>query len=119
MSSSRRIIDAVAEIYDSIVDKNLTVRRFNIGVGRLLTVQEVKKLEEDAPPEQLSLFHDYEAEEQAKKKEDAELDKERRMQEALISIRDRFGKNAVVKGLNMQEGATAMERNEMVGGHKK
>ncbi len=119
MSSSRRIIDAVAEIYDSIVDRNLTVRRFNIGVGRLLTVQEVKKLEEDAPPEQLSLFRDYEAEEQAKKKEDAELDKERRMQEALISIRDRYGKNAVVKGLNMQEGATAMERNEMVGGHKK
>jgi DNA polymerase V len=119
MSSSRRIIDAVAAIYDSIVDRNLTVRRFNIGVGRLLTVQEVKKLEEDAPPEQLSLFRDYEAEEQAKKKEDAELDKERRMQEALISIRDRFGKNAVVKGLNMQEGATAMERNEMVGGHKK
>lgn len=79
----------------------------------------MKKLEEEAPPEQLSLFHDYEAEEQAKKKEDAELDKERRMQEALISIRDRYGKNAVVKGLNMQEGATAMERNEMVGGHKK
>lgn len=119
MSSSHRIIDAVCDIYDSIVDKNLTVRRFNVVVARLLTLQEVKDQEENAPPEQLSLFRDYAAEEQAKKEEDAALDKERRMQEALISIRDRYGKNAVVKGLNMQEGATAIERNETIGGHKK
>ena len=119
MSSSRRIIEAVSEIYDSVVDRNLTVRRFNVVVARLLTVSEAKELEDDAPPEQMSLFRNYEAEEAARKKEDAELDKERRMQEALISIRDRFGKNAVVKGLNMQEGATAMERNGLVGGHKK
>ncbi len=119
MSSSRRIIDAVAEIYDSIVDKDLTVRRFNVVVARLQTVQEVKDLEANAAPEQLSLFRDYETEERVKKEEDAALDKERRMQEALISIRDRFGKNAVVKGLNMQEGATAIERNDTIGGHKK
>ena len=119
MSSSRRIIDAVAEIYDSIVDKDLTVRRFNVVVARLQTVQDVKNMESITQPEQLSLFRNYEAEEREKKKEDAELDKERRMQEALISIRDRFGKNAVVKGLNMQEGATAIERNETIGGHKK
>ena len=68
MSSSRRIIDAVAEIYDSIVDRNLTVRRFNVVVARLLTVSEAKKLEDDAPPEQMSLFRDYEAEEAARKK---------------------------------------------------
>ena len=88
MSSSRRIIEAVSEIYDSIVDRNLTARRFNVVVARLLTIQEAKKLEDNAPPEQMSLFRDYEAEEAAKKKEDAELDKERRMQEALISIRN-------------------------------
>ena len=62
---------------------------------------------------------DYAAEEAAKQKEDAALEKERKMQEALISIRDRFGKNAVVKGLNMQEGATAIERSGTIGGHKK
>ena len=88
-------------------------------VNRLLSIQEVKDQEENATPEQLSLFRDYAAEEQAKKEGDAALDKERRIQEALISIRDQYGKNAVVKGLNMQDGATAIERNETIGGHKK
>ena len=53
-----------------------------------------------------------------KKAEEAELEKERKMQKALIDIRDKFGKNAIVRGLNMQEGATAMERNKQIGGHK-
>lgn len=119
MSSSHRIIDAVCEIYDSIVDKSLTVRRFNIAVTRLLTIQEVQKKEENAPPEQLSMFRDYEAEEREKQAEDAALDKERKMQEALISIRDKYGKNAVIKGLNLQEGATAIERNDQIGGHRR
>ena len=114
-----RGIEAVCEIYGSIVDKSLTVRRFNVVVNRLLSIQEVKDQEENATPEQLSLFRDYAAEEQAKKEGDAALDKERRIQEALISIRDQYGKNAVVKGLNMQDGATAIERNETIGGHKK
>ena len=119
LSSGHRLMDAVGEIYDAVVDKSLTVRRFNVTVNRLLTPQEVKAQAENAAPEQLSLFRDYAAEEAAKQKEDAALEKERKMQEALISIRDRFGKNAVVKGLNMQEGATAIERSGTIGGHKK
>ena len=119
MSSSERIMEAVSEIYDKIVDRNLTVRRFNVTVTRLLTVEEAQDEESKKAPEQLSLFRDYVAEEKAKEEEDAALEKERKMQEALISIRDRFGKNAVVKGLNLQEGATAIERNGQVGGHKK
>ena len=67
---------------------------------------------------QLDLFTDYEALEQEKKAKEAELEKERKMQKALIDIRDKFGKNAIVRGLNMQEGATAMERNKQIGGHK-
>ena len=119
LSSSQRIMDAVCEIYDAVVDKNLTVRRFNIAVTRLHTQEEVRALEENVPPEQLSLFRDYEAEAKEKQAEDAALEKERRMQEALIALRDKYGKNAVVKGLNMQEGATAMERNNQIGGHRK
>lgn len=119
LSSSQRIIDAVCEIYDSVVDKNLTVRRFNVVVARLLTVQEARQKESDSVPEQMSFFRDYEAEKRAKQEEDAALEKERRMQEALIVLRDKYGKNAVVKGLNMQEGATAMDRNNQIGGHKK
>ena len=119
MSSSNRIIDSVCEIYDGIVDKELTVRRFGIAGTRLLTVQEEQEKEENAAPEQMSLFRDYAAEEKAKQADDAALEKERKMQEARISIRDRFGSNAVIKGLNMQDGATAMERNNQIGGHRK
>ena len=118
VSSSGRIMEAVCEIYDRLVDRNLTVRRFNVAVCRLLTVQEAREREASAA-EQLSLFRDYAAEEKAKQAEDAALEKERKMQEALLHIRDRYGKNSVVKGLNLQDGATAIERNGQVGGHRK
>ena len=118
MSSSARIMEAVCGIYDRIVDKDLTVRRFNIAVTRLLTPEEARSAETGAP-EQLSMFRDYAAEEKTKKEEDAALQKERSMQEALISIRERYGNNAVVKGLNLREGATAIERNGQIGGHRK
>ncbi|MBQ4427883.1 MAG: DNA methylase [Oscillospiraceae bacterium] len=114
-SSTTRIMDAVAAIYDRIVDKNLLVRRFNVAVTHLLQQEEIKR---DDTPEQLDLFTDYEDLERQRQAEEAELERERRMQHALLTIRDRFGKNAIVKGLNMQEGATAMERNKQVGGHR-
>ena len=114
-TSTARIMDAVAAIYDRIVDKSLLVRRFNVAVTHLLYQEEIKKEE---VPEQLDLFTDYEKVEKERRAEDAELEREHRMQKALLDIRDKFGKNAIVKGLNMQEGATAMERNKQVGGHK-
>ncbi len=55
---------------------------------------------------------------QEKETESAELEKERRIQEAVIGIKNKFGKNAILKGLNLQEGATAKDRNEQIGGHK-
>lgn len=119
LSASGRIIDAVCEIYDRVVDQNLYVRRFNVVVCHLLTVEEDQAKEENAVPEQMSLFRDYVAEEKAKQEEDAALEKERKKQEALLQIRDRYGSNAVIKGLNMRDGATAMERNNQVGGHRK
>ena len=74
---------------------------------------------ETEAPEQLSLFRDHAAEEKARQAEDEALAKERKMQEALLAVRDKFGKNAIVKGLNLQQGATAIERNGQIGGHKK
>ncbi len=118
LSSADRIMEATAEIYDKIVDKNLTVRRFNLAVIRVLTVDEAKAANA-GEPEQLSLFIDYAKEQRDREREDAVLEKERRMQETLLTLRDKFGKNAVVKGLNLQDGATAMERNETIGGHRK
>ena len=66
----------------------------------------------------MSLFVDYEKKEKEKQAEEAELAKERNVQKALLNIRDRFGKNAIVRGMNLKEGATAIERNGQVGGHK-
>ena len=116
MSSSTRMINAVSQLYDQIVDKRLTVRRFNVAVTHLITVQEYQN--RPKAPQQLSLFTDYDALAKQEETDEAELEKERKMQEALISIRDKFGKNAIVKGMNMQEDATAMERNQQIGGHK-
>ena len=119
MASSAHIMEAAAEIYDGIVDPALTVRRFNVTLTRLLTLREAQALEDAAPPEQLSLFVDHAAEEKKRQETAAALEKERRMQQAVNALRDKFGKNAVVKGLSLQEGATAIDRNNQIGGHKK
>ena len=115
-SSTNKIMDAVAAIYDNIVDKNFLVRRFTVAVTHLIPEAEAKSVIPEM--EQLDLFTDYEALEQQRKAEGDELDRELKIQKALITLRDKFGKNAIVKGLNMHEGATAMERNKQIGGHK-
>ena len=116
VASSERIIAAVREIFDRIADETLLMRRFNVAVMNLLTADEVKAKE--SAPEQLDLFTDYAAKDTARAEEDAALEKESRRQKALLDIRDKYGKNAVVKGLNLKEGATAIERNAQIGGHK-
>ena len=115
-ASTRAIVAAVRDIYDRMVDKDLLVRRFTIAVMHLVTEGEAHSAPE--APEQLDLFTDYAARAQAQQAEAAEQARERSMQKALLTIRDKFGKNAIVRGLNMEEGATAMERNKQVGGHK-
>ena len=114
-----RMIDAVEAtrmIFDRIADETLLMRRFTVAVCNLKTADEVR--EAQAAPEQLDLFTDYEAQETERRAEDAALAKETRRQKALLDIRDKYGKNAVVRGLNLQEGATAIERNAQIGGHK-
>lgn len=68
--------------------------------------------------EQMDLFTDYAALERKKKEEEARLSKERKLQEAMLSVKKKFGKNAVLKGINLQEGATTVERNRQIGGRK-
>ena len=114
-SSTKMITDAVIELYDRIVDRNLLVRRINITANRLVDESSVKKEE---AYEQLDLFTDYEAQRKKQEEEEAALNREKRMQEAMLSIKKKFGKNAVLKGMNLQEGATARDRNEQIGGHK-
>lgn len=114
-SSTRLISDAVLELYDKIVDRNMTVRRVTIAACNLITEKEAA-----AKPryEQMDLFTDYEALNEETEKRDKELQKERKIQEALIGIKQRFGKNAIIKGTNLQDGATSVERNGQIGGHK-
>ncbi len=116
VASTARIVEAARQIFDRIADKTLLMRRFNVTVCSLKTADEVR--EEESVPEQLDLFTDPEAKERARAEETAALEKEGRRQKALLDIRDKYGKNAVVRGLNLQEGATAIERNAQIGGHK-
>ena len=115
-TSSTRLIDkAITELYDRIVDKNLLVRRINISANRIVEESTVvKKMEY----EQLDLFTDYEELHRKQAKEDAVLEREKNMQKALLDIKKKFGKNAILKGMNFEEGATAKERNSQIGGHK-
>lgn len=114
-SSSRLITTAATSLYASIVNGDLLVRRLNLTVNHVINEEESKRKEQ---PIQLSLFDDIEEMERQKKIEEAELAKERKMQEAQIAIKERFGNNAILKGINFEEGATARERNSQIGGHK-
>lgn len=114
-SSTKQITEAVLELYDRIVDPTLLVRRLNLVANRVIPESQAVKKETF---EQMDLFTDYSAEEERKQEEEAELAREKKMQEAMLSIKKKFGKNAILKGMNLQEGATARERNAQIGGHK-
>lgn len=115
-SSTRMITDAVMELYDRIVNPHLLVRRINVVANRVLREDAVKS--ETAVEEQMNMFVDYEALDAQKRAEDEALERERRMQKTVIDLKRKFGKNAVLKGMNLEEGATAKDRNRQIGGHK-
>jgi len=114
-SSTKLIIDAVMDLYTRIVDEDLLVRRINITANHVVDENIVAK---DKPYEQLDLFTDYESKQKEKEEEDAILSREKKMQLAILDIKKKFGKNAILKGTNLEEGAMAMERNKQIGGHK-
>ena len=110
-SSTTRITEAVMALYDRIIDPALLVRRINITAAHVLPEGAA---DSNAGFEQMDLFGDQariEAENEA-------LEREKRRQKAVLRIKRRFGKNAIVKGMNLEEGATAMDRNRQIGGHK-
>ncbi len=115
-SSTRKILCAVSELFDRIVDSSLLIRRLNIVANHVLPEADAPKKNDGY--EQLDLFTDYAALEAKQEQERAELEREKKMQQAMLTIKKKFGKNAVLKGMNLQEGATAMDRNAQIGGHK-
>lgn len=113
-SSTHAIMAAVLKLYDRVVNKNLLIRRVNIAACNLIS-------EEDIPEEkplQLDMFTDYEQLEKDAKERRAAEEKERKLQRVTLQIQDRFGKNAMLKGMNLVEGGTTIERNGQIGGHK-
>ncbi len=115
-SSTREITEAMVALFRSIVDPQLLVRRLNISANALLSRRELAR-REDEHCEQLSLFIDP-AEEEKKASRQVERERELRRQQAILAVQKKYGKNAMLKGMNLQEGATAMERNRQVGGHR-
>ena len=114
-ASTRLIMDAVTALYDRIVSPDLLVRRLNVTACHVTAESEAVREERW---EQMDLFTDYAALERRKAEEEAALERERRMQKAVLDIRKRFGKNAILRGMNLEEGATARERNGQIGGHR-
>ncbi|EEG57599.1 hypothetical protein CLOSTASPAR_00403 [[Clostridium] asparagiforme DSM 15981] len=114
-SSTMLILDAVMDLYDRIIDHNLLVRRIYVTACH---VTEESAASEQPAFEQLDLFTDYQALEQKKQEEEAKLNREKQLQQAMLGIQKKYGKNAVLKGMNLEEGATARERNRQIGGHK-
>ncbi|MBR2175350.1 MAG: Y-family DNA polymerase [Clostridia bacterium] len=108
-SSLRHIIKKTLELFDRIVNKKLLVRRMYVVANHTVSEDEITN-----EPVQLSLFDDYEETEKAEQDEK----KERSLQETVIRLRKKLGKNSVVKGMNLQEGATTINRNKQIGGHK-
>lgn len=114
-SSTRLITEAVLDLYDRIVNPDLLVRRINLTANRLMQEETAAEKQQY---EQLTLFTDYGELQKEREEERDSLEKERRLQEAMLAVKKRYGKNAMLKGMNLQEGATAMERNKQIGGHR-
>lgn len=114
-SSTRLISKRVNELFDRIANPSLLTRRLTVTANNVIKESEIPKIPKD---EQLDIFTDYERIESEEHQREEELDREKKIQKALISIKKKYGKNAIVRGMNLEEGATTIERNKQIGGHK-
>ena len=112
-------MDACADAYDQVVDRQLLLCRYNLSADCVLPKEYVdKEKNADAKPVQLNLFTNYELETRAKQQQDIALDLEYDLQKVIIDVKNKFGKNALMRGMSLIEGATMKERNAQIGGHK-
>jgi len=114
-ASTRRIVTAALELFDRIIDRGLLVRRFYLTAGR---IAEEASAPDKKAFEQLDFFTDYSAVNEQRAQESAELEREKKIQRTMLDIKKRFGKNAILKGMNLEEGATGKARNDTIGGHR-
>jgi DNA polymerase V len=114
-SSTKLILAAMLRLYDRIVGKGLLVRRMYVVANHVVPAEEVSR---EPAYEQLDLFTDYEEAERRRREEEESLEKEKRLQETMLDIKQRFGKNAILHGTSYREEATGRDRNRQIGGHK-
>lgn len=114
-ASTKWITDKTLELFDRIMNPTLLTRRLTISANHLLSAD---KVEETPAVRQLTLFDNFEEIEEKENAAKVAEEKERRLQEAMLSIKDRYGSNAILKGSNFQEGATGRDRNKTIGGHQ-
>ncbi|MBQ8193578.1 MAG: DNA methylase [Bacilli bacterium] len=114
-SSSKILTQAISELYDQIVNKKLLIRRINISANNLIKENKIK---DKKIIKQIDLFTNYDEFEKEREKELIELETENKIQNTIIDIKNKYGKNAILKGMNLIEGATTKERNEQIGGHR-
>ena len=113
-ASTRAILSAVSSLFDRITDSNLLIRRLYLTANR---VMDVHSAAEQPVCEQLNLFTNYAVTTESQAQEGTALSREKKIQAAMLGIKKKYGKNAILKGMNLEEGATARERNRQVGGH--
>ena len=114
-SSTKKIMCAVTELYDRIVNQDLLIRRLTLVANNVVDEASAGK---NSTFEQMDLFTDYAEQEEKQKTEQAELERERKIQEVTLALKKKYGKNTILKAMNLEEGATAKERNAQIGGHK-
>lgn len=116
ISSTKQITEAVVLLFERITDPDLLIRRITIAACRLAPEGANTKKEE--PPEQLCMFVDYEALERKRRREQLAMEREKNLQHAILGLKQKYGKNTVLKGMNFEDGATARDRNRQIGGHR-
>lgn len=114
-SSSKLLTEAITKLYDKIVNNKLLIKRINISANNIINEQEAKK---EKRIEQISLFTNYKTQEKQREKEMLEQKEENKIQHTILDIKKKYGKNAILKGMNYLEDATTKERNEQIGGHR-
>ena len=113
-NSTRRIMQAMMEVFDRVVDPELLIKRVTIAAVNLFNEKEAPQEKE----EQMDLFTDYAKREREQKTEREADEKEKKIQQATLLLQKKYGKNAVLKGMNLLEGGTTIERNGQIGGHR-
>lgn len=110
-SSSSKIVTSAVELYNRLINHDLLIRRLNLTATHLINKNEIK---DNSQYEQISLFSsdNFEENDSVKEREDE------RLQKIILNIKEKYGKNALLKGINLEDGSTAQERNKLIGGHK-